>query len=196
MASERREPPLRPELERHQSERQHEHEHDELGAHEEREADACERERVAPSGRPRQTPLHPEERQDEGGIRGDLGEEKGGIDHPRHSDREKRRQGRHPALAAHVPREEKGRHARGAHEERAKYVSRHQIAVDAPVDEERREDQRVELVDAVHDRPVELGQRRAGPRDADRQPLVQKLVGHHEPVGDTTGEAFEREPAG
>ena len=48
----------------------------------------------------------------------------------------------------------------------------------------RREQHRVELVDVRDHLAPELGQQRAGLGDGDRKPLVEQLVGHHEPVDD------------
>ena len=52
----------------------------------------------------------------------------------------------------------------------------------------------IELVDVRDRLGVHARQRRVRARDADREPLVEQLVGHHEPVGDLARERRERRP--
>jgi hypothetical protein len=50
--------------------------------------------------------------------------------------------------------------------------------------EERREQERIELVDVPDQVTVDVRERRVQLPDADRQPLVEELVRHDVPVGD------------
>jgi len=54
------------------------------------------------------------------------------------------------------------------------------------------EDEGVELVDARYELVVNVRERRMEADDAEREPLVEQLVGHHEPVRDPARD--RREP--
>jgi hypothetical protein len=60
-----------------------------------------------------------------------------------------------------------------------------------PVQEHRGNEDRIELREAVHPDAVHPRQRQMRVGDRDREPLVEQLVGHHEPVVDPRGDERE-----
>ena len=164
--------------------REHEDEDEELRPGERRERDPEQGEHVVQDARYDRRALQREHRPEEGRIGRDLGEQEGREDDPGHAHREQRDEVGGGASVSDAACEEEGGHRRGGHDVRVQDVRRVQRRRHVPVRERGRDQQRVELARVRDQHAVHVRKRRVQVRDADREALVEELVGHHEPVDD------------
>ncbi len=173
--------------------REDEDEHDELRASEERESQPEQGEDVVSPGRGIDRSRSGEHRPQKCRIGRDLGREERGVDGPRQADREHADEVGGPEPPCHAAGEQEGRNARRAHDPGVRDVHIVEVSRNEAPAEERRDQERVELVVRVRDLASEVRERKAPPGVADRVPLVQQLVGHREPVGHPPGDLGECE---
>ena len=167
-----------------QRQRHDRQQHRELRARKDRDTDRDEQEQVVPGPRRHGCVVHCEQRPGERWIRDGLGHQKRREGDPRHADRQHAHHIREARAAGDAPSQQSGGNAGGAHHERVQYVRVVQTVRDEPPCQERRQQQRIELVDVPDQLAVDVRQRRVELGDAQGQPLVEQLVGHHVPVGD------------
>ncbi len=157
-----------------------------------REHEPGQGEHVVSQARSGRCSLQCQDRPEERGIRGHLRQEERCEDQPRHGDGQRRDHvGRQPP-SRHMARQEVRGDRRGGHDVGVQHVGVVQRGGDVAVAIHRRDQQGVELIHARNEHTVHPRQRGSRARDADREPLVEQLVGHHEPVGDPAGDRGER----
>ena len=159
-------------------------------------ADPEQREHVVPARRRGDRELDREHGPEERRIGGDLGEQERREDDPRQADREQRDAYATQPPAGHAAREQERRDAGRAHHPGVHRVRVVRAVGHEPVAEGRCDQERIELVQVRDQLAVHARERRAELRHADREPLVEQLVRHHEPVDDACRERREdeREP--
>ncbi len=162
-------------------EREHEREHGELRTGEEGEAERGDREEVVADARGHDRELQSEERPEEGGVRGRLGHDEPGEDHPQRAHGQGCRS-QCPWAGQDLSPEQVGRDDGARHHDRVQDVRRPEGRRRRQRAVERRDEQRVELVRDRDRRPVDGGERRAGLTDGGGELRVLELVGHDRPV--------------
>ena len=165
------------------------HRGDDQQCHELRARQHCERDpeqsqHVVPVRRARGRRLQREHRPQERRICRDLGQEERRVDDPRHEHGEQRHQVGDPLRAGHPACEQEGGDRRGAHHPGVDRVGPLEVVRHEAVPVRGCDQQGIELIDDRDEPPVEVGQRRTGAGDRQREALVEQLVGHVVPVDD------------
>ena len=148
-------------------------------------ASASEGEQVVASRRGGDRRLHREHGPDERRVRRDLGQQERREQDPRHHDREQGDGVRDPAPSGHPSRKQVGRDAGRRHDPGVQRVRGPEAVLHVAPAERGRDEHGVELVERRDELAAYPRQHRQVPRHADRPPLVQQLVRHREPVGDS-----------
>ena len=121
------------------------------------------------------------------GIGGGLRQHERREDQPRDEHRQRSGGVRPDMPADESPGDQVRGHRGGRHQDRVQRVCAREPVRHEPVARDRAQQDRVQLVRLRHAHAVQRGQRRARAGHAEREPLVEQLVRHHEPVDDPAG---------
>ena len=163
--------------------RENEREDHQLRTRTDRQHDCDSRQRVVSLRRCRDRDVDRQQRAREQRVGDHVRQQQRGECHPRHDSREHRRDDAGPNGARHTHREHVHRQHSRRHHERVCNMDGVETLADRAMGEERRDQQRIHLVERRHQLVMDMRQRRAQPGDAEREPLVEQLVRHHQPVG-------------
>ncbi len=170
-----------PERDRDES---HDDQERELGACDDGEPDPGDRTRIPKQRRLVDRPQEQVHRPHEGRIGNGLREDERRQHEPRHENGQRGRSVGAHASGERASGDEVGGDRRRRHEHRVERVGPQEERGYEAVACDRSEQHRVQLVRRRHAYAAQHRERRTGAGDAEREPLVEQLVAHHEPVDD------------